>query len=190
MPHARDERTHGTPQRSAAFMRHAMECWGDTIYRVALSQTRSHQDAQDVTQDVFLRLLTSQTHFESAEHVKAWLLRVTVNRCHELRRAWHSRNMSYCSDEGTLEAALQRGEGTATLSPTEDRALQALERHPLWKALAKLPDEQRMTTVLYYIEGYDAAEIARALGCSPVTVRTRLVRARKSLRVLLDGNEH
>ena len=189
MPRDRDERTHGTPQRSAAFMRRAMDLWGDTIYRVALSQTRSHQDAQDIAQDVFLRLLTSQTRFESPEHVKAWLLRVTVNRCHELRRAWHSRNMSYCSDEGALEAALQKDADDAALSPTEDTALRALERHPLWKALSKLPDEQRMATVLYYVEGCDTGEIARALGCSPVTVRTRLARARKSLRVLLDGDE-
>ena len=189
MPHARDERTHGTPQRSAAFMRRAMGLWGDTIYRVALSQTRSHQDAQDVAQDVFLRLLTSQTHFESPEHMKAWLLRVAVNRCHELKRAWHSRNMSYCSDEGTLEAALRKGEDTTALSPTEDKALRALECHPLWKALSKLPDEQRMAMVLYYIEGCGTGEIARALGCNPVTVRTRLARARKGLRALLDDEE-
>ena len=92
--------------------------------------------------------------------------------------------------QGALEAALQTGEDAAVLSPTEDKALRALERHPLWKALAKLPDEQRMATVLYYIEGYGTAEIARVLGCSPITVRTRLARARKGLRALLDENEH
>ena len=69
-----------------------MDRWGGTVYLVALNQTRSVADAQDVAQDVFIRLLTSNTVFSSEEHLKAWLLRVTINRCHELHRApWNSR---------------------------------------------------------------------------------------------------
>ena len=71
------------PYRSEQFMVHAMDTWGSSVYLVALGQTRSASDAQDVSQDVFLRLLTSDVPFNDEEHEKAWLLRVTVNRCRD-----------------------------------------------------------------------------------------------------------
>ena len=67
------------PLRSDAFLLEAMDAWGDVVYRVALAQTGSPSDADDVFQDVFMRLLEHDTAFESDEHLKAWLLRVTVN---------------------------------------------------------------------------------------------------------------
>lgn len=73
--------------RGENFMRHAMDAHGGAVYLVALAQTRSEPDAQDVAQDVFCRLLTSNTAFTSDEHLRAWLLRVTLNRCRELHRA-------------------------------------------------------------------------------------------------------
>ena len=72
------------PLRSDAFLLEAMDAWGDVVYRVALAQTGSPSDADDVFQDVFMRLLEHDTAFESDEHLKAWLLRVTVNRCRDL----------------------------------------------------------------------------------------------------------
>lgn len=74
-------------QRSEGFMRRAMAAHGNSVYLVALEQTRSDADAQDVAQDVFCRLLTDDTVFANDEHLRAWLLRVTVNRCRELWRA-------------------------------------------------------------------------------------------------------
>ncbi|MFR3092332.1 MAG: RNA polymerase sigma factor [Eggerthella lenta] len=64
------------PLRSDAFLLEAMDAWGDVVYRVALAQTGSPSDADDVFQDVFMRLLENDTAFESDEHLKAWLLRV------------------------------------------------------------------------------------------------------------------
>ena len=73
-------------------MRYAMGAHGGSVYLVALAQTRSEHDAQDVAQDVFCRLLTDATAFTSDEHLRAWLLRVTVNRCRELHRMpWRRR---------------------------------------------------------------------------------------------------
>ncbi|MEG0323657.1 MAG: RNA polymerase sigma factor, partial [Raoultibacter sp.] len=78
---------------SDAFLQSAMETWGDTVYRLALNQTRSPVDADDVFQDVFLRLYNDTTKFESQTHLKAWLLRVTINRCLDVRRSgWKQRN--------------------------------------------------------------------------------------------------
>ena len=71
--------------RSNEFIENAMRRWGDTVLRLALSHTRSVSDAEDVFQDVFLRLLKNDTVFNDDEHLKAWLLRVTINRCLDLR---------------------------------------------------------------------------------------------------------
>lgn len=84
------------PLRSDAFLLEAMDAWGDVVYRVALAQTGSPSDADDVFQDVFMRLLENDTAFESDEHLKAWLLRVTVNRCRDLARlTWNRRTEGF-----------------------------------------------------------------------------------------------
>lgn len=62
------------------------------VYRLSLSQTRSAADAQDVMQDVFIKLMRSQVPFRDSDHLRAWLLRVTINQCRDLaRQAWHRR---------------------------------------------------------------------------------------------------
>lgn len=62
-------------------MERAMRTWGSTVYRLALNQTQSPHDAEDICQDVFLRLLKDATAFKDDEHLKAWLLCVAINRC-------------------------------------------------------------------------------------------------------------
>lgn len=148
---------------------------------MALSQTCSHQDAQDVAQDVFLRLLTSPVEFEDGEHLKAWLLRATINRCRELHRSWWKRRVQGASDA----EAFVNASALADSSPTEEAALRAVERHPIWQALRKLPEQLRATVTLHYIEGISCAQIARIMECRPATVRTRLRRACTKLRGLL-----
>ena len=81
-----------TGLRTEVYLEHAMRAWGATVYRLALNQTRSPQDADDVAQDVFLSLLRDPTDFRDDEHLKAWLICVTVNRCRALHRsAWRRR---------------------------------------------------------------------------------------------------
>ena len=75
--------------REDAFLEDAMERYGDAVYRLALCRLGSRADAEDVYQDVFLRLLRDTTAFCDGEHLKAWLLRVTLHCCVDLRRsAW------------------------------------------------------------------------------------------------------
>lgn len=74
------------------FIEHALRTWGTTVYRLALNQTQSPHDADDVCQEVFLRLLKDPTDFKDDEHLKAWLLRVTINCSRDLHRsAWKRR---------------------------------------------------------------------------------------------------
>lgn len=169
--------------RGENFMRHAMDAHGGAVYLVALAQTRSEADAQDVAQDVaqnvFCRLLTSDAAFTSDEHLRAWLLRVTLNRCRELHRApWRRRVDS--ADELARELP----------SPdvgTEDAALVELRADPVWQALRRLPDKLREVALLHYMEEYTTEQDARIVGSPPATVRTRLHRTRKQMRQILAG---
>ena len=157
--------------RSDAFLCAAMEDCGDAVYRLALCRLRSRSDAEDVYQDVFLRLLRDTTEFEDTEHLKAWLLRVTLRRCSDMRRsAWFKR--------------------TAPIDELpETAAPDTAENADLWNAVAALPDDLRVPIYLHYVEGYSTDEIALLSGCRPATVRTRLHRARKQLKFDLEGND-
>lgn len=159
--------------RSESFMEHAMGAWGPMAYRLALSQTRSTCDADDVVQDVFLKLLKDGTRFRSDEHLKAWLIRVTINRCRELHRsAWRRRVFATDSDDPAF----------ANLEAPE----QELFASETWAAVGQLPEHLRLIVHLHYYEGYSLEDIARMLDCKPTTIRTRLHRARKRLKLDLE----
>ncbi len=177
----RGRKQNATGRRSADFMRRAMDLHGGTVYLVALSQTRSHADAQDVSQDVFLRLFTSDTEFSNDEHLRAWLLRVTINRSHELHRSPWRRCMAL-SDEGI--DLLPSSEPDPA-----DAAVDALEQSPVWIALKALPERLRTVVLLHYVEAYPTETIARIVGCPAATVRTRLYRARAQMRRRLESME-
>ncbi|WOC32617.1 RNA polymerase sigma factor [Caproicibacterium argilliputei] len=156
--------------RSDAFLQDAMERWGDMVYRLALGHTRNIADAEDIYQDVFLRLLRDTTDFQTEEHLKAWLLHVTQNRCCD-----HARHLQRHSTQ-ELPACIPD-------SPPDPAA------EELWQAVAALPPKQLTVIHLFYEEGRTTEQIASLLHCRPATVRTRLHRARKALKRLLGGDQ-
>lgn len=135
--------------------RAAVERYRDMVWRVALNGTRHTQDAEDVTQEVFLRLFTTRKPFQGEAHLKHWLLRATVNRCRSLMASpWHARR------------AAQLGG----------------EERDLYDALRTLPAQARLALYLYYFEGLSTREMAGLLHCTQTAVTTRLQRARQALR--------
>ena len=70
----------------------AVQRYSDTVFRAAMHNCSCTADAEDVVQDVFEKLLNYSGRFESEEHLKAWLLRVAINRCHDLTRAAHQKD--------------------------------------------------------------------------------------------------
>ena len=70
----------------------AVQRYSDTVFRAAMHNCSCTADAEDVVQDVFEKLLNYNGRFESEEHLKAWLLRVAINRCHDLTRAAHQKD--------------------------------------------------------------------------------------------------
>lgn len=160
---------------------------GSMVYRLALVQTRNRADAEDVFQDVFVALVRRMTRggrgFESAEHVRAWLLRATVDRGRDLARAArHRRTQSL--DEFPAELA----EGYYRCAPDQERRIiEREEAQALWRAVGELPPKLRAAVHLFYVEGLSCEETARALGVTVSTVTTRLARARKQLERSLKG---
>ena len=156
-----------------------MEAWNDpgalarryapAVYRLAYVRTGSRADAEDVMQEVFLRLLKAKPVFSGEAHAKAWLLRVASNCVSDLfRLPWRKREEPLGEETAVTEAP---GEGSVT------------------EAVLSLPVRYRIPVHLYYYEGYSVAEIAGITGKSEGTVKSRLFRARGLLRDKLNEKE-
>ncbi len=145
-----------------------VQTYSDLILRVSYTYLGSTQDAQDICQTVFVKLLTGKQKFRSAAHEKAWMIRTTINACKDLlHSAWHTRTcgLDACAEIPAPEAA----EGS------------------LLAAVNLLPGPYRTVIYLHYYEGYTAKEIARMTGEPAATIGTRLYRGRQQLKTLLEG---
>ncbi|WP_301871524.1 RNA polymerase sigma factor [Collinsella tanakaei] len=161
----------GPALRSEAFMEHAAERHRGPVIRLALARTRSMADAQDIAQNVFIKLLKSQVRFHDDEHLKAWLLRATHDACADLHRLAWRRHVETREDMAALMD-----------QDPADPALEAVLDHPVWIAMGRLPDKLRAAPHLHYVEGYSVDEAAKIMGCLPTAARARLHRGRKKLR--------
>lgn len=130
--------------RSEEFMAYAMDAWADTVYRIALSHTRSVPDAEDITQDVFARLLKSTLAFEDDDHLKAWLISATLNRCREMHRTTQRRKTSPVAKLPDTRAAPPADEGLFPRSARFGTRLEAflptcarLCTCAMWKAIRR-----------------------------------------------------
>ena len=149
----------------------AVEEHADMVYRLALLKTGQPADADDVFSEVFLRLVKYRHKIKSAEHLKAWLLRVTINCCHRHQSsAWRRKVFSM-----------------ETYGREEPEQLQAFpSESPVFQAVQALPQAYRDVVQLYYFEQYTVRETASILGRPEGTVKSLLSRARGQLKVFLQ----
>ena len=141
----------------------AMEQYLDMVYRLAYARTCSKQDAEDISQEVMLKLIKHSGQIRDEEHLKAWLIRVTANQSSSIfRSAWRRLTVSF--EENIPEE-------------TQDRENDALD-----EALGELSGNLRTVVHLYYYEGMTVGEIAETMGIRTDAVKMRLVRARKILK--------
>ncbi len=138
------------------------------VYRLALSYTKNKSDAEDIMQEVFLRYIKKERHFDSPEHERAWFLRVTVNcaKSHFIKR-----RTTIDLDE---------------IAEIADESLHETDISVL-DAVMSLPQNQRVCTHLFYYEDYPIREIAKALSMPESTVKSHLHRARTALKEILKG---
>lgn len=143
------------------------------VWRLAITKTQSTQDAEDIFQEVFLRLCANQTAFSSEEHRKAWLIRVTINCCNSHFVApWQKKVV--CLDD----VALAQLQGVRDSQPEETPDIYA--------QVLRLPQHMREVVLLFYYEDLSVRDIAQALQISEVSVKKRLSRARQKLRLELE----
>lgn len=135
------------------------------IYRLAYCSLRDPADADDVTQDVFLRLYTKAPELSSDEDVKAWLIRVTINRCRDSLRSMRRK---------------------ATEPITDILCTADAEEHRLLSIVMQLSPKLRTVMYMYYYEEYSIKEIAKLLGIKETAVSSRLMRGRDKLRQLIE----
>ncbi len=143
-----------------------VEKYFDMIYRLAVSQTKSTDGADDVVQEVFLRYLKSDKVFESDDHIKAWLIRVAIN-C--------SRNIF--SNSWTKK----------TVPLSEDLVFNTKEKSDVYYAAMELPQKYRTVIHLFYYEDLSVAQISKYLKIKESTIKSQLSRARDMLRDKLKG---
>lgn len=136
------------------------------VYKLALSQTKNKEHADDVVQEVFLRYIRSDKQFESMEHIKAWLIRVTIN----------------CSKSIFLSSWFKN-----TVPLSEELTFDTEEKGDVYYAVLELPAKYRTVIHLFYYEDLSVAQIAAYLGMKESTVKSQLHRARELLKNKLKG---
>ena len=145
-----------------------VETYSPMLLRLACTRLDDPADAEDIVQEVFLKLLTARPLFRDSEHEKAWLIRTPLHRAGDLRRSAARRNVPL--EEAAQAAAPQAGSELLT-------------------AVRALPEPYSAVIHLYYYEEYSIKEIAKLLGVPTPTVGTRLARGRERLRRLLKEDD-
>lgn len=150
-----------------------IEKYADMVYRIALLQTKNKNDADDVFQEVFLRLVKYIHTIEDEEHGKHWLMRVTVNcaKTH-FTTAWRRHTVFY-EEEREIEESYE-------METNEDKEI-------IYQAVKELPDKYRVVIHLFYYEELSIAEIAEVLKKKQNTIKSQLARGRELLKEKLKG---
>ncbi|MDO4493173.1 MAG: RNA polymerase sigma factor [Clostridia bacterium] len=156
------------PEQVLTEIEDVFRIYGDMIFRLARLHTDNRQDAEDVAQDVLIRAMRNTKPFESPEHQKAWLIRVTLN-CARTRMtsAWKRHTVG----ETGLERAAEEPEDFSDV----------------YQAVHALDEKYRDVVHLFYYEDYSVKEIASILQTTESNVKSRLHRARETLRERLKG---
>ena len=150
---------------SARQLEEAYDAYGPAVFRLAMVFLGRHADAEDVTQEVFCRLLCRAPEFSDETHKKRWLLQVTANLCRDQLRSFWRRRVTQLED---------------TLPATSTEELEALS------AVLALPEKYKLPIHLHYYEGYSVAEIGEILRLGQSAVKMRLKRGRELLKLELE----
>ena len=136
------------------------------VFRTAMCYTKNKADADDIMQEVFLKLYTADTYFENDTHAKAWLIKVTANMCRNmLKNPWKKLIQP-------IEAA-------------ENMPAESERKSGLVDIIMKMKSKNRIVLYMHYFEGYTTREVAEILGIKENAVTSQLYRGRKQLKDLL-----
>lgn len=168
--------------KSDQFIEDAMRNHSNALFRIACNMLNSEEAARDATQDAFIKLFQSDKEFTSDDHVRNWLIRVVRNGCIDRQR--HAQTVVVELVDPTEPDAIERLMGDrAQLSRS---AVEIDEDHFLWRHVASLSDAERQAVHLRYAEDLSPREIAELTGQTYAATCTRLFRACKKLRHMVE----
>ncbi len=145
-----------------------LDKYGDMVLRIAYTYLKNRADAEDIVQDMFLRIIDKKPSFNDENHEKSWLIRATINMCkNKVNLFW---NKNKCSIDDVQEFAVSDKYNTDT---------------SVFQAVMALGEKYRVVVYMYYYEGYSTPEIAKVIGKSETTIRSLLHRARNKLKDML-----
>ncbi len=148
-----------------------IEMYSDMIFKLAYARTQNKQDAEDITQEVFLKYIKADKKFNDEEHRKAWFLKVTVNAGKSLvTSAWFRHRTNIEEAENIGECMYENSE--------------------IYYAVQKLPQKYRTVIHLFYYEDYSVAQISAVVGAKESTVKSQLHRAREQLKDLIKEEQY
>lgn len=148
------------------YIKDIIDNYSDMVYRVALTRCGNVENAEDVFQNVFMKLSEKMPKFKSEEHKKAWLIRVTINFSKNINMsAWNRKVI-------TLD---------------ENMEFETKEESDVYSVVCDLPQNYRTVIYLFYYEGYKVDEIAKLMSSTSGTIKTWLYRARDILKTKLEG---
>ena len=145
-----------------------LDQYGDMVLRLSYTYLKNKADAEDVVQDVFLKIMEKHPDFNDKTHEKSWIMKVTINICKNKLNLFWNRNKR--SMDEVVETA------SYDAYNVDSNVL---------KAVMSLPDKYRIVVYMYYYEGYSTPEISKIIGKSEATVRSLLHRARSGLKDVL-----
>ena len=156
-----------------AEMEQIYDKFSGAVYRAAFAYCKNSADAEDITQETFIKRFQSNIDFRDEKAEKAWLMKVTANRCRDMFRSPRYRFMYHSV-------------------PLEEAGLiyETPEESAVFRAVMELPPKYRIAVHLYYYEGYAVKDIGKLLKEPEGTISSRLSRARKKLKTLLEGGNH
>lgn len=158
------------PQRPSTDFSIKYNLYGSMVFKIAMVNLSNRDDAEEIMQEAFYKLLYKAPEFNDDEHEKAWLIRITINLCRDiLRSVWHKRVVKMEEIETYYDA------------PSDSRVM---------KEIVELPVKYKTVIYLYYFEDYSIKQISEILKTKESAIKMRLQRGRQLLKIELKGPEN
>ncbi|MDD5900313.1 MAG: sigma-70 family RNA polymerase sigma factor [Lachnospiraceae bacterium] len=158
-------------------LEHLMRTYGNDVLRMAYSYVKDYDTAEDIFQEVFIKVNANLNEFRGESSIKTWLLRITVNACKDYLKSAYNRRVTMFSEE--QEESIRAED---TIEQIERRQ----DGEQIRRALLLLPEKYREVLLCLYFEERSVSETAKVLEISEGTVKSRLSRAREKFRVILE----
>ncbi len=143
------------------------ERYRDNLFAAAFNVCKNAADADDIVQETFLQYYVTKKEFDSEQHIRAWLLRVAINKAKNVNHTFWRKNKVPLEDY------------------METLAFETPQEETLFETVMRLPEKYRIIIHLYYYEDYSILEIAKVLKLTQSNVKVRLSRGRKLLKEVL-----